>query len=143
MSSGAAYDDALANASAFDEFYGLRILECSAERTRGALDVAAHHLQPTGVVHGGVYCSIAEALASFGTNQAVASRGAFALGLSNATSFLRPVAGGRILGSAEPRHRGRTTWVWDVELQDDEGRPCAISRVTIAVRPADDARRRP
>jgi 1,4-dihydroxy-2-naphthoyl-CoA hydrolase len=36
---------------------------------------------------------------------------------------------------ARPRHRGRTTWIWDVDLSDDEGRVCAVSRVTIAVRP--------
>ena len=36
---------------------------------------------------------------------------------------------------ARPIHRGRTTWVWDVDFTDDEGRLCAVSRVTLAVRP--------
>jgi 1,4-dihydroxy-2-naphthoyl-CoA hydrolase len=40
--------------------------------------------------------------------------------------------------SARARHRGRTTWLWDVEMADDEGRVCALSRVTIAVRPRRD-----
>ena len=35
---------------------------------------------------------------------------------------------------ASRRHRGRTTWVWDVEITDDEGRVCALVRITIAVR---------
>ena len=62
-------------------------------------------------------------------------RGRRALGLANNTSFLRPVSGGTIHGLATRRHRGRTTWVWDVDMTDDEGRLCATSRVTIAVRP--------
>ena len=55
--------------------------------------------------------------------------------MSNESSFLRPVREGTIHATARRRHRGRTTWVWDVELADDEGRLCALSRVTVAVRP--------
>lgn len=132
-------DHSLAEDSAFDRYYGLRIVACSGDEVRAELDVQPHHLQPTGIVHGGVHCSIAEALASFGTNQAVGPRGKVGLGLSNATSFLRPAASGRLSASAVPCHRGRTTWVWDVTIRDEAGRTCAISRVTIAVRdlPAD------
>jgi uncharacterized protein (TIGR00369 family) len=56
-------------------------------------------------------------------------------GLSNQTSFLRPILEGFINATAVRRHRGRTTWIWDVELTDDQGRLCAVSRMTIAVRP--------
>ena len=59
-----------------------------------------------------------------------------AIGQANDTAFLRPITDGYVNARATPRHRGRTTWVWDVEVTDDEGRPCALSRMTIAVRPA-------
>lgn len=91
-------------------------------------------LQPFGLVHGGVYAAIAEGLASLGTNHGVAAEGKLGLGMSNQSSFLRPVGSGTINATARRRHRGRTTWVWDVELTDDEGRLCALSRVTVAVR---------
>lgn len=132
-------DHSLAEDSAFDRHYGLRVVACSGDEVRAELDVRPHHLQPTGIVHGGVYCSIAEALASFGTNHAVGARGKVGLGLSNATSFLRPARPGLLSAVAVPCHRGRTTWVWDVTIRDEAGRACAISRVTIAVRdlPAD------
>ena len=58
------------------------------------------------------------------------------MGLSNQTSFLRPVTEGSINAVARARHRGRTTWVWEVELTDDDGRLCALTRVTVAVRAA-------
>jgi uncharacterized protein (TIGR00369 family) len=58
-----------------------------------------------------------------------------AMGQSNDTSFLRPISEGRVHVEARRRHRGRTTWVWEVEFTDDQGRLCAISRVTMAVRP--------
>ena len=124
-------------ASPFDSYYGLEIDEASDEVVRGRVVVQEHHKQPTGVVHGGVYASIAEAFASYGTTLGVLDDGMVALGMSNHCSFLRPIAGGTIHAEARPRHRGRTTWIWDVDLSDDHGRICAVSRVTIAVRPLD------
>jgi 1,4-dihydroxy-2-naphthoyl-CoA hydrolase len=101
---------------------------------RARLPVSARVLQPYGIVHGGAYATLAESVASWATWQVVGPElGAF--GQSNDTSFLRPVSRGTIRAEARARHRGRTTWVWDVEMLDDEGRLCALSRVTVAVRP--------
>jgi uncharacterized protein (TIGR00369 family) len=58
-----------------------------------------------------------------------------AMGQSNATSFLRPILEGTIHAEAVRRHRGRTSWIWDVEITDDAGRVCAMTRMTVAVRP--------
>jgi 1,4-dihydroxy-2-naphthoyl-CoA hydrolase len=121
-------------ASPFDHHYGLEIEEATDELVRGHVPVREHLLQPVGLVHGGVHASIAEALASLGTNVGVVPDGKIGLGSSNHSSFLRPISDGTIHAVARRRHRGRTTWVWDVELADDEGRLAAISRVTIAVR---------
>ena len=87
-------------------------------------------------MHGGVYASIAESIASMATALAVVGKGEAAMGLSNATSFLRPITKGTIHARAERVHRGRTTWVWDVSCTDDDGRLCALTRMTVAVRPA-------
>jgi 1,4-dihydroxy-2-naphthoyl-CoA hydrolase len=71
-----------------------------------------------------------------GGEYAVAEADGFAaMGTSNDTSLLRGARGEWITARARRRHRGRTTWVWEVDHTDDEGRLCAISRVTIAVRP--------
>jgi 1,4-dihydroxy-2-naphthoyl-CoA hydrolase len=126
---------ALLEVSPFDRHYGLEIEESTDALVRGRVPVREHVMQPVGMVHGGVYASIAEGLASVGTNHGVADEGKVALGMSNNSSFLRPVESGTIHATARPRHRGRATWVWDVELTDDEGRVCALSRVTVAVRP--------
>jgi 1,4-dihydroxy-2-naphthoyl-CoA hydrolase len=121
--------------SPFDRHYGLEIDEATDELVRGHVPVREHVLQPIGLVHGGVHASIAEALASVGTNVGVVPDGSIGLGMSNNSTFLRPISEGTIHASARRVHRGRTTWVWDVELTDDAGRLCAVSRVTVAVRP--------
>jgi len=137
---GAGVPAVLAAESPFDTLYGLELLDCTDEACRGRVRLRREVMQPTGFVHGGVYAAMAEALASMGTNQRVAHRGEVALGLSNHTSFLRPLAEGEhVHGVAHRRQAGRTTWIWDVELTDDRDRLCAISRVTVAVRPAAQA----
>ena len=68
--------------------------------------------------------------------KAVSADGKRAQGLSNQTSFLRPIVRGTIHATARRRHSGRTTWVWEVDITDDEGRVCALVRMTVAVREA-------
>ena len=118
----------------FDGLYGLEILDVSDERVTARVPVRDEIKQPMGLVHGGVYASMAESLASMATAVAVAPEGKTAQGLSNATSFLRPILEGTVHATAVRRHRGRTTWIWDVEITDDEGRLCALTRMTIAIR---------
>ena len=120
----------------FDGLYGLVMTEVTPDRVVAEVAVREELKQPAGLVHGGVYASIAESIASLGTWRAVHEQGMVAMGLSNQTSFLRPITEGTIHAVADRKHAGRTTWVWEVEIRDDEGRLCVLTRMTIAVRPA-------
>jgi 1,4-dihydroxy-2-naphthoyl-CoA hydrolase len=122
--------------SGFAEEIGVEWLDFDPENARARITVQPRHLQPNGVVHGGVYASLAESLTSAATYRAVKDNGELAFGMANNTSFLRIISEGHVNAVARARQRGRTTWVWDVELTDDEGRLCALSRMTVAVRPS-------
>jgi uncharacterized protein (TIGR00369 family) len=101
-----------------------------------SVEVGTHLMQPMGIVHGGVYATIAETLASMGSALAVGvDSGMVVMGQSNNTTFMRAVRGGTIRATATPRHKGRTTMVWQIDMLDDDDRLCAMSQVTIAVRP--------
>jgi 1,4-dihydroxy-2-naphthoyl-CoA hydrolase len=118
----------------FDALYGLEVLEHDDAYVRAQVAVRDDLKQAMGLVHGGVFASIAESITSLATALAVLPEGRSAQGLSNQTSFLRPITQGTIHAEARRRHRGRSTWVWEVELTDDDGRLCALVRMTIAVR---------
>jgi uncharacterized protein (TIGR00369 family) len=128
--------DIRANIRGFDVLYGLNIVSCSDEEVRAEVPVRDEIRQPLGLVHGGLYASIAESITSLATALGVLEKGDAAMGLSNATSFLRPITQGTVHAVAVRVHRGRTTWVWDVSFTDDQGRLCALTRMTVAVRPA-------
>lgn len=118
----------------FDRLYGMELLSFSDTEVTGRVAVRDEVKQPAGLVHGGVYAATAESLASLATHLAVAGQGEMALGLSNSTSFLRPITEGTVHARGVRLHRGRTTWVWDVTFSDDQERVCAVTRMTIAVR---------
>ena len=120
----------------FDRLYGLELLSFSDSEVRARVQVREELKQPAGLVHGGVYASIAESIASLATALAVLENGEMAMGQSNSTSFLRPITSGVVHALATRLHHGRTSWVWDVRFSDDADRTCALTRMTIAVRPA-------
>lgn len=126
----------------FDRLYGLELAHVGKDGVRASVRVRDELKQPDGLVHGGVYAAVAESLASLATWLAVADEGNTAMGMSNSTSFLRPITEGVVHARATPLHRGRTTWVWDVYFSDDADRACAVTRMTIAVRPARGAAHR-
>lgn len=128
-------DDVFTEVSGFDALYGLEVLEVTETLVRARIAVRDELRQPFGLLHGGVLTAVAETLASLGTAAVVVPQGEAAMGLSNSTSFLRPITHGTVHARAIRRHRGRTTWIWDVEIADDDGRLCALTRMTIAVRP--------
>lgn len=122
-------------ATTLDETLGLEgFVREGDEVARASMPVTDRIKQPFGIVHGGAYASLAESLASRATYEAVGPE-SIAMGQSNDSTFLRPVREGSLHAVGRARHRGRTTWVWDVEIADDEGRVCALSRLIIAVRP--------
>ena len=110
-----------------------RYLEADSEHARGCFEVGNQHRQGFGIVHGGVYAAFAEGLCSSATYLSVHEDGKIAVGSSNFTSFLRPVTHGVVTADARAVHRGRTSWVWECEFTNEEGKRCAISRVTLAV----------
>ena len=119
----------------YDRLYGLEFLEVSEEQARARVLVRDELKQPVGLVHGGVYASLAESITSLATAVVVVQEGNMATGLSNVTNFVRPITEGTVHALATRLHRGRTTWVWDVRMSDDAERICALTRMTIAVRP--------
>ena len=118
-----------------DDVLGFELLDTNADGCRARFPAEKRVQQPMGLVHGGAYAALAESMVSITTSLAVADDGNFAVGQSNHSTFLRPVTSGYVHAAGRVLHRGRSSWVWDVEFTDDDGRLCAMTRVILAVRP--------
>jgi 1,4-dihydroxy-2-naphthoyl-CoA hydrolase len=121
--------------SPFDELVGTEWVSDDPDGAKARVEVREELLQPIGLVHGGVLSTVVDSVCSRATAVAMLEQGMAAMAQSLNVSFLRPITAGTIEVSAVARHRGRTTWIWDAEVTDAEGRLCALARATIAVRP--------
>jgi 1,4-dihydroxy-2-naphthoyl-CoA hydrolase len=118
----------------FNNVLGFALDEVSGDRVRGHVTIHENLLQPYGIVHGGVYASLAETAASFGGASWNMARvpGGRTVGVSNSTHFLRATREGTLTVVATPLHRGRTLQLWQVEITDEQGRLVAKSDVRLA-----------
>ena len=109
--------DGIPEADAWGRTLGLEVLEVTPERVRARLMAGPQHHQPYGVLHGGVYCSIVEAVASYGAGYRALSLGQKGvLGVSNATDFFRSHSTGELRCEGLPIHSGRTAHLWEVRV---------------------------
>jgi 1,4-dihydroxy-2-naphthoyl-CoA hydrolase len=128
-------DDARGLRSHFDSLLGTEWLDDDPEHARVRIQMRDELRQPVGLLHGGVMSSLVESVCSRATALAVHDDGMMAMGQSISVSFIRPVTEGAAEVHAKARHRGRTGWVWDAEVLNDDGKLCALAQMTIAVRP--------
>jgi 1,4-dihydroxy-2-naphthoyl-CoA hydrolase len=119
------------NSDGFIALIGLELKEAGPDRVTGSIPITPDLLQPYGILHGGVLCSLVETLASFGGAIWYGDRG-HVVGVSNTTDFLRATRTGTVHAVATPIHRGRTSQLWLVEITDDDGRAVARGQVRLA-----------
>ncbi len=122
-------------ASPFDELIGTEWLDDDPDHARARVQMRDDLRQPVGLLHGGVISALVESLCSRATALAVLAQGMMAMGQSIDITFLRPTTEGHVEVKARARHRGRSTWVWDAEVQNAAGQLCALARMTVVVRP--------
>jgi uncharacterized protein (TIGR00369 family) len=107
-----------AEGDAWGRTLGIEWVEVGPERVLATLEAGPQHHQPYGVLHGGVYCSIVEAVASYGAGQAALAAGQRGvLGVANATDFFRSHSRGTLHCEGRPLHAGRSAHVWEVTVR--------------------------
>jgi 1,4-dihydroxy-2-naphthoyl-CoA hydrolase len=119
------------DAGAFLTELGLEFGEIGPTRVTAHLDLGPRHHTPWGIVHGGVYSTAVESLASIGASAAVRERGMVAVGLTNTTHFLRAVAEGRVYLEAIALSQGGSQQLWQVDVTDQNGKRVAHGEVRL------------
>jgi uncharacterized protein (TIGR00369 family) len=120
-----------ANLGGWNTAMGLRFIKASSDECIGELSIRTHHLQPYGIIHGGVHTGIIEAACSTGAAIVAFARGQSVVGLENSTSFIKAVRDGTLRVTARPVTRGRRTQVWEGTVTDQAGKTCATGRVRL------------
>jgi uncharacterized protein (TIGR00369 family) len=117
----------------FVKTIGARCIKATLEEVIYEMDVGPQHLQPLGVVHGGVHSALIETVASVGAAIDTMRRGQVVVGLENHTSFLHAVRSGTLRATGRALTRGKRTHVWEVAVTDANGRTVSSGRVRLIV----------
>ena len=117
-------------AGEFIEHLGVQFVESTGDRVVATWIAGPKLHQPYGIVHGGVFCSVVETLASVGAAVWMGERGKV-VGVNNSTDFYRAVREGTLTSTATPVHRGRSQQVWVVETVDEDGRMVSRGQVRL------------
>jgi uncharacterized protein (TIGR00369 family) len=114
---------------------GIEIVEATKERVIATMPVGPKVHQPFGLLHGGASVSLAETAASLAAYMNVDHATETAVGIEINANHLRAKRDGVVTATATPVHVGKRTQVWDVRIEDEEGRAVCVSRCTLAVVP--------
>ncbi|MBE0485786.1 hotdog fold thioesterase [Marinobacter sp.] len=112
---------------------GIEYLEIGDDYVKGRMPVDQRTVQPFGILHGGSSVLLAETLGSMAANCCLRDKNTVAVGLDINANHIRPVTGGWVYGTARPQHIGGTTQVWEIRLENEQGKLTCISRLTMAV----------
>jgi 1,4-dihydroxy-2-naphthoyl-CoA hydrolase len=124
------------SANTMMEALGIRITAVGDDWLAGSMPVDQRTHQPYGLLHGGASVALAETLGSTAAMLTLDPERELAVGLDINANHIRGVRSGTVTGTAKALHIGRTTQVWEIRIENDEGALVCISRITMAVIPA-------
>lgn len=117
------------------EALGITFIEFSAERVVATMPVNEATRQPYGLLHGGASVALAETVASAGTYHLINTKTHYAVGVEINANHIRSKRDGVVTAIAVPLHKGRTTMVWEIKIQDEQKKLICVSRCTMGVFP--------
>jgi uncharacterized protein (TIGR00369 family) len=112
---------------------GIEYLEIGDDYVKGRMPVDERTVQPFGILHGGSSVVLAETLGSMAANCCLRDPGTVAVGLDINANHIRPVSKGWVYATAKAIHIGSTTQVWEILLENEQGKTTCVSRLTMAV----------
>ena len=124
------------SANTMMEALGIRITAVGDDWLQGTMPVDQRTHQPYGLLHGGASVALAETLGSTAAMLTLDPEKELAVGLDINANHIRGVRNGTVTGTAKALHIGRTTQVWEIRIENEEGALVCISRITMAVIPA-------
>lgn len=115
------------------EQIGIEFTELGPDFLKGTMPVDHRTVQPYGLLHGGASCVLAETLGSVASAYVVDHTRFYCVGLEINANHVRGVKSGVVTGTARPLHLGATTHVWDIRIEDENGKMVCVSRLTVMV----------
>lgn len=125
-----------ASASTMMETLDIRFTAVGDDWLQGTMPVDHRTHQPYGLLHGGASVVLAETLGSSAAMLTLDPQKELAVGLEINANHVRGIRSGNVTGTARMLHLGRSTQVWEIRIENEQGALVCVSRITMAVVPA-------
>jgi len=122
-----------------DEHLGIKITQVGDDYLSGTMPADKRTFQPYGIVHGGANVVLAETLGSIAGAHVIDTNSLLCLGQEVSATHLRPVSSGMVTGIARPIHLGKRSHVWEIRLENDQGKLSCIAKLILAIVAKDPA----
>jgi 1,4-dihydroxy-2-naphthoyl-CoA hydrolase len=122
-------------ANTFIAHLKIEFTEVGDDYLKAKMPIGPYLMQPIGIMHGGVSCSLAETVGSAAANYCVDAKTEYCVGLDINTNHIRPVTSGVLTATAKPYHLGKKTQVWSIEIHDDQNNLVSVTRLTLVALP--------
>lgn len=111
----------------------IEITEVGDDFIKGTMPVDNRTRQPMGILHGGASVVLAESLGSLAANLCVDNTKYYCVGLDINANHISSAREGVVTGTARPIHLGRSTQVWEIKIEKENGKLVCVSRLTMSV----------
>ena len=112
---------------------GIEFVEVTQEYIKARMPVDSRTVQTFGYLHGGASVSLAETIGSIGANFSVDREKFHCVGLEINANHIRVVKEGWVYATARPLNVGRKFQVWEIKIENKEGKLVCVCRLTMAV----------
>jgi 1,4-dihydroxy-2-naphthoyl-CoA hydrolase len=123
------------NDNTLGQALGIEFTAVGDDFLEATMPVNVNTVQPFRILHGGASVALAETLGSVASTLCIEDWAKkTAVGLEINANHLKSVReGGLVTGTCRPIRVGRQVHVWQIEIRDERGNLCCVSRLTVAV----------
>lgn len=119
------------NSTAFGAL-GIFFEKIDKEETKAFLDIDNRHLQPKGLVHGGIYVVLAESVASVAAMCTLKDNSQSVVAIEINANHIKSAKSGRLCAKATAIHLGQKTLIYETKVTL-ENKLISIGRCTLVV----------
>lgn len=123
------------NTCPYFELLSMKLLDIGVGYSSLEIDLAQKHLQPYGIVHGGVFASIIDAAAFWSIYFGLEDQTAGLTTVDLKLNYLAPAVSGKLLARGRQIKIGRTLGYADAQVTDMSGKLLAHGSSTLIILP--------
>lgn len=116
------------------EAIGIEITDFTEDSISGKMPVDERTFQPMRLLHGGASIALAETLGSVASHLSIDHKTHFAVGQTVSSNHIKSAKSGYVYGTARPKHLGRSTHIWEIEIRNEDNELVNTTTLTMAIR---------